>query len=76
MITGGTVNGNRIFQTDPSGTLQEWKAVAIGKNADEVNELFEENYEEDMDQEEALKLVTKGLKKGEDVDPENIELAV
>lgn len=76
MITGGTVNDNRVFQTDPSGTLQEWKAVAIGKNADEVNELFKKEYEEDMDQEEALKLAITGLKKSEDVDPENIELAL
>ena len=77
MLTGGVDDEPQVFQTDPSGNLSEWNAIAIGRGSDKVNDIFSEEYEEGMSKEEAIKLAVKALNKGEeDLDLHNIELAV
>lgn len=77
-IAGGVKDGNaKVYQTDPSGTLNQWNAVAIGKAGEEASEQLEENWEEDMEEEAAIKLAVDALTSGEeDLDTENIELSV
>ncbi|MBQ6813283.1 MAG: archaeal proteasome endopeptidase complex subunit alpha [Methanobrevibacter sp.] len=57
LIIGG-VNGNeaRLFETDPSGALIEYKATAIGSGVQAANDVFEERYEEDLSLEDAIHL--------------------
>lgn len=77
-ISGGIKNGEpQVYQTDPSGTLNQWKAVAIGKGGEEATEHLQDNWEEGLEEEEAVELAVKALKAGEeDIETENIELAV
>jgi len=57
LIIGG-VNGNeaRLFETDPSGALIEYKATAIGSGVQAAVDVFEECYEEDLSLEDAINL--------------------
>ena len=57
LIIGG-VNGEdvRLFETDPSGALIEYKATAIGSGVNAAMDVFEENYDEDCTLEEAIEL--------------------
>ena len=77
-ITGGIKDGEPgVYQTDPSGTLNQWNAIAIGKGGEEAKEHLEENYEHDVGEEEAVELAVEALKEGEeDLETENIELSV
>lgn len=76
-ITGGVKDGNpKVYQTDPSGTLNQWNAVAIGSEGKTVTEFLEENWSEDLEEEEAIELAVNALKEGnEELETENIELA-
>ena len=77
-ITGGIKDGELgVYQTDPSGTLNQWNAIAIGKGGEEAKEHLEENYQSDLSEEAAIELAVDSLKEGEeDIENENIELAV
>ena len=77
-ITGGIKDGNPgVYQTDPSGTLNQWNAIAIGKGGEDAKEHLEENWDEGLDEEEAIELAVEALKEGEDdIETENIELSV
>ncbi len=77
-ITGGVKDGeSKVYQTDPSGTLTQWNAVAIGKGGQEANEHLESEWGEDMGEDEAIGLAVQALKSGEeDINTENIELAL
>ena len=57
LIIGG-VNGDsvRLFETDPSGALIEYKATAIGSGVAAAMDVFEENYDEECTLEEAIEL--------------------
>jgi len=57
LIIGG-VNGDeaRLFETDPSGALIEYKATAIGSGVQAAVDVFEECYEEDLSLEDAINL--------------------
>lgn len=77
-ITGGIRDGEpSVYQTDPSGTLNQWKAVAIGKGGEDAREYLEENWSEDLSEEEAVELAVEALHEGEeDLESENIELSI
>jgi len=76
-ITGGVRDGEpSVYQTDPSGTLNQWNAVAIGKGGEEAREHLEENWSEDLSEDEAVELAVEALHEGEDdIENENIELS-
>ncbi|MFQ3275046.1 MAG: proteasome alpha subunit [Candidatus Nanohaloarchaea archaeon] len=77
-ISGGVKDGNpKVYQTDPSGTLNQWNAIAIGKGGNETKEHLEENWEEGLSEEEAVEMAVEALRQGEDdIELENIELAL
>ncbi len=46
LIIGGIENGEpRLYETDPSGTPYEWKALAVGADRGDIQEFLEENYD-------------------------------
>ncbi|MDY6777855.1 MAG: archaeal proteasome endopeptidase complex subunit alpha, partial [Candidatus Nanohaloarchaea archaeon] len=78
MLTGGVSNGQpELYQSDPSGILKEWHAVAIGRGGDEAKDIFQDEYEEDMSEEDAVRLAANTLSTVEDgIDRENIEMCL
>lgn len=77
-ITGGVKDGKpKVYQTDPSGTLNQWRAVAIGKGGQEATEHLQENWTSGLDEDEAVELAVHALRTGEeDLETENIELSI
>jgi len=73
LIIGGVdKTGKRLFETEPSGALAEYHAIAIGKNKDKVMEFFEKEWKESISKANAIKLLMKALEKGLD-EKEKIE---
>lgn len=67
----------KLYQTDPSGTYSEWKAICIGKSFKTVNEFLENNYEAESvaDEHGAVKLTVRALLEVIE-SPKNMEVAV
>jgi proteasome alpha subunit len=64
-IIGGVDDaGARLFETEPSGAVAEYRAIAIGKGRKEAMKLFEKRYKEPLAFEDAVRLVADALEKG------------
>ena len=62
LIIGGIEDGSpRLFETDPSGTPYEWKAVSIGSDRPTIKTFLEENYSSDLSLENGIELALKAL---------------
>ncbi|MEM0359968.1 MAG: archaeal proteasome endopeptidase complex subunit alpha [Candidatus Diapherotrites archaeon] len=63
-IIGGYdgINEKKLFETEPSGALAQYKATAIGKNKAKAMEVLEKGYNEKMSLEQAAKLAFEALK--------------
>ncbi|ODR81422.1 proteasome endopeptidase complex, archaeal, alpha subunit [Haladaptatus sp. W1] len=62
LIIGGIENGEpRLYETDPSGTPYEWKALAVGADRGEIQDYLESNYSEGMDLDGGIDLALSGL---------------
>ncbi|WP_411963005.1 archaeal proteasome endopeptidase complex subunit alpha [Haloferax sp. YSMS24] len=62
LLIGGVENGSpRLYETDPSGTPYEWKAVAIGADRGDHQEHLEENYSDDLTLEEGIALALEAI---------------
>ena len=66
IIGGVDDSGKRLFETEPSGALAEYTAIAIGKEKKEAMKLFEKDYKENMPLEEGIDLIMRALQKGLD----------
>ncbi|MDO8870405.1 MAG: archaeal proteasome endopeptidase complex subunit alpha [Methanobacteriaceae archaeon] len=79
LIIGG-VNGKgcRLFETDPSGALIEYKATAIGAGRQVAMEEFEKKYEEDITLTDAIELALDAVYEATEgkTTPESVEIAV
>ncbi|MCX9081153.1 MAG: archaeal proteasome endopeptidase complex subunit alpha [Candidatus Methanoperedens sp.] len=56
LIAGIEGDEMRIFETDPSGALLEYKATGIGSGRSEIMEFLEKKYTEDIDLDKAINL--------------------
>ena len=62
LLIGGLENGQpRLFETDPSGTPYEWKAIAIGSDRSDIQAFLEDEYSEDILLEDAVGLALRAL---------------
>ncbi|MEF8828644.1 MAG: archaeal proteasome endopeptidase complex subunit alpha [Haloarcula sp.] len=78
LIIGGIVNGEpRLFETDPSGTPYEWKALAVGADRGDIRDYLEEHYDEEMDLDDGVDLALAALESANDdgLTPEGIGVA-
>jgi len=65
LIIGGVdTTGRRLFETEPSGAMAEYHAVAIGKNRQKAMEIFEKEWKENLSKDAAVKLLVKALEHG------------
>ncbi len=77
LIGGVEDTGSKLFETDPSGTLIEWKAQSIGRGSDKAKKVLETDYKDNLKEEDAVKLVIKAIKSGEkEINSSNVEVAV
>ena len=63
LLAGVGADGARLFETDPSGAIFEYKATAIGSGKKGVEQLFEKEYKEGLSMDEAVKLGLRALRK-------------
>lgn len=63
ILFGGVDDSARLFVTDPTGIFFEFKATAVGEYQDEIKEILNKEYKENMGIEEGLRLAIKALKK-------------
>jgi proteasome alpha subunit len=62
LIIGGVEEGQpRLYETDPSGTPYEWRALAIGSGRSEIQDYLEAEYADDLSIDEAVGLALAGL---------------
>jgi proteasome alpha subunit len=61
LIAGVEDNEARLFETDPSGALLEYKATGIGAGRGEVMDVFEEKYVDNITLKEAIILGLEAL---------------
>ncbi len=61
LITGISDGQFRLFETDPSGTLLEYKATGIGTGRPAVMKLFEEEYNHECSIRDAISLGLRAL---------------
>jgi len=78
MLIAGVNEKPRLFETDPSGALIEYKATAIGSGRPTAMEIFEEKYKEGMGREEAIELALTIMNETADgkVGEKTVELAL
>ena len=78
LIAGVDETGARLFSTDPSGALMEYKASSEGAGRTGAMAYFEEKYDENMNLEGAVDLGIKALHKGTEgkLNPDAIEIGV
>ena len=79
LIIGGVYDGKcKLFETDPSGALIEYKATAIGSGRTAAMDIFEEKYEDDISLDGAINLALTAINEATDHDTtsKNVEIAV
>ncbi|MFQ5837207.1 MAG: archaeal proteasome endopeptidase complex subunit alpha [Thermoplasmata archaeon] len=66
LIGGVDDQGVHLYETDPSGALVSYKAGSIGSGSNTVREVFEEKYQEGMEEDVAILLGLEALQKASD----------
>lgn len=65
LIGGVGKKGSSLFETEPSGTMIEWKAQAIGRGAEKARKVLQRGHKDNMGIEDGVKLLIRALKSGE-----------
>lgn len=74
LLAGVDKTGTHLLETDPSGTLFEWKAQAIGRGAVLANKTLNQKWKDNMSEKEALDLALDIIDKTEKSDKEKREI--
>jgi proteasome alpha subunit len=74
LLIGGVTDGEpRLFETDPSGTPYEWKAIAIGEDRADVQSYLEDHYDETLELDAGVDLALRALGEiRDDVSPREV----
>jgi proteasome alpha subunit len=78
LIAGVDETGPRLFSTDPSGALMEYKASSEGSGRNGAMNYFESHYKDGINMEEAVELAIKALYKGTEgkLNPDATEIGI
>lgn len=79
LIIGGVYDGScKLFETDPSGALIEYKATAIGSGRSAAMDIFEDQYKDDMNLNDAIKLALTAINEAteHETTANNVKIAV
>ena len=76
LIAGVDESGARLFSTDPSGALMEYKASSEGAGRSGAMAYFEEHFQDDLSLDDAIQMGIKALHKGTEgkLNPDAIEI--
>ena len=78
LLIAGVENGTpRLYETDPSGTPYEWKAVSIGANRGDLQEYLEEEYADDLSLDDGVELALRAIASTNDdeLEPTGVDVA-
>jgi proteasome alpha subunit len=78
LIIAGIADGEpRLYETDPSGTPYEWKALAVGADRGDIRDYLEEQYDAELDLDGGVGLALRALASVNDDElrPEGIGVA-
>jgi len=64
-LIAGSDGSEHLFETDPAGTIYEWKAHSIGRGAKVANQILERDYKPNMTREQTISLGLKALRESE-----------
>lgn len=78
LIAGVDDSGPRLFSTDPSGALMEYKASSEGSGRNGAMTYFESNYTDDLNMEDAITMAIKAIHKATEgkLNPEATEIGM
>ncbi|MEK6954434.1 MAG: archaeal proteasome endopeptidase complex subunit alpha [Candidatus Micrarchaeota archaeon] len=78
LLIAGMDGTFKLFETDPSGALFEYRATGIGSGKKTAEEFFEKEYSDNLSQHDGIKLALKALKKAveEKLTPSNVDVAI
>ncbi len=78
LLVGGVDDtGPKLYETEPSGTMIEWQAQAIGRGVEKAKKALASGYRKGMGEAEACKLIVSALKAAEKGgEGDNIELVI
>jgi proteasome alpha subunit len=77
LLIAGVDGTSRLFETDPSGTIREWRGHAIGRGSKDARKLIIEQYKENLSKEKAIDIAIQALKAAEKkIISRSVELAV
>ncbi|RLI97041.1 MAG: proteasome subunit alpha [Candidatus Aenigmatarchaeota archaeon] len=77
LLIGGMDGKPHLYETDPSGTIREWKAHVIGRGADAGRKVLIKKYKENINKEDAIKLGLEALKAAkENLTPKSVEIGI
>jgi len=78
LIAGVDESGPRLFSTDPSGALMEYKASSEGSGRNGAMSFFESNYKDNIPREEAINMAIEALYKATEgkLNPDAAEIGV
>ena len=65
LLVAGSDSAPHLYETDPSGTMREWRAHAVGRGAKEAKKVLMEEYKDGLSKDKAIDLALKALKAGE-----------
>jgi len=77
LIAGVDPDGTpRLYETDPSGAVSGWRAVAVGANRGDVQSFLEEAYEDDAGLDDAVSLALRAISVPKETTPDADAVAV
>jgi proteasome alpha subunit len=78
MLIAGIDDGKKLFQTDPTGIYNQWKATVIGEGEEDIQTILQKEFKDDLTVEQGLKLAVTSLKKflGDAFEVERVDAAV
>ena len=63
ILFAGVDGSPKLFMTDPTGIYFEYKATAIGESENEIKDILNKEYKENMSIDDGIKLAVNSLKK-------------
>jgi len=78
LLLAGVDGKPRLFETDPSGALFEYKATAIGSGKKVVEDFFDKEYKEGLSLQEGVRLALRALRKSveEKIVPQTVDVSI